>query len=65
MAMAPKGDNHEDIDAFTKEWIIFYRRFYGCLSEGELICKPEFAKFDIKQYNKARELAKKVFGFEK
>lgn len=58
------SDNHEDIDAFTREWIAFYRHYNGCPDEGDLICRASVSYWDNKRFKKARELAKKVFELD-
>jgi len=58
---ATQSEQLELFHKFTQQWIKFYRRINGCIEEGDMLCNPTFGQWDKKTFDRARELAKKVF----
>tara|TARA_R110000868_G_scaffold4119_14_gene25051 strand:+ start:5037 stop:5276 length:240 start_codon:yes stop_codon:yes gene_type:complete len=54
----------ENIFVFEKHYDVFFRKFYGCPSEGQLsndVCKPGRGVVDYVAFDKAGKAAKKLF----
>lgn len=60
-------DFTERLVNFYKPFDLFLRHYQGCQDKGfdtENICRPGFEVLDTKNWNRAREAAKKLFSLQ-
>jgi hypothetical protein len=56
----------ENIEKFDTHWVEFLKHQYGCpLEKGTVVwsnCNPKIGRTNYEEFNKARNMAKKIFN---
>lgn len=67
---APLGDDSffRDVCEFEKHWVLFVNGLAGCpsgtLYGADTKCDPSNRRFDMKEFNQAKRIAKRLFQDE-